>query len=207
MKLARPIALLAAAAALLAGCASTSEFVNMWKEPSFSGQTLSNVLVVGAGRDMLLRRGYEDAMVRELAAIGVKGTSSYTILPDEKIEKDAIVRAISEGRYDGVIAARLVAMDEKTSYVPGYVSTYPGYYGGWGGWYGGWYGATYSPGYMTTDTIARLETQVWDVRGEGKLIWAGMSESVNPQEAKNIMDEVAELTVSTLQRAGILPRK
>ncbi len=206
MRLVRPISLLVAGATLLTGCASSSKFVNMWKSPDFTG-TLSNVMVIGVGRDNLLRRGYEDSMVREMAAIGVKATASYSILPDEKIEKDAILRAVSEGKYDGVIAARLVSVDEKETYVPGYVTTYPGYYGPWGGWYGGWYGTTYSPGYMTSDTIARLETQVWDVRGEGKMVWAGMSESVNPQEAKNIAGEVAAITVETLQKAGILPKK
>ena len=90
--------------------------------------------------------------------------------------------------------------------MPGYVSAVP-VYGGWGGWYGGWYGAVYEPGYMTTTTIARVETQVWQVAPpEPSMIWTGMSETIDPQQTQNVAGEIAEVTIETLQKAGVLPK-
>jgi hypothetical protein len=205
MKSVRYVALIVAAAVTLTGCATTSEFVNMWKSPNWAGPALKNVLIVFASKDTLQRRGYEDAMALQLRAKGLKAVQSYTVLPDDRIDKEAITRLVKEGGYDGVIAARLSGVSQEQNYVPGYVSAVP-YYGGWGGWYGGWYGAVYEPGYMTTTTIARVETQVWQVNSaEPGMIWTGMSETVDPQQTKNVAGEIAEVTIETLQKAGVLP--
>ena len=198
------LAVVLVAAAVLVGCATTSEFVNMWKSPNWAGPALKNVLIVFASKDALQRRGYEDAMALQLRAKGLKAVQSYTVLPDDRIDKEAITRLVKEGGYDGVIAARLSGVSQEQNYVPGYVSAVP-YYGGWGGWYGGWYGAVYEPGYMTTTTIARVETQVWQVNSaEPGMIWTGMSETVDPQQTKNLANEIAEVTIETLQKAGVL---
>ncbi|MCU0231548.1 MAG: hypothetical protein MUC67_09250, partial [Acidobacteria bacterium] len=149
-------------------------------------------------------RGWEDAMATQLRATGMKAVQSYTVLPDDRVDKEAIARLVKEGGYDGVIAARLSGVSQEQNYVPGYVGAVP-YYGGWGGWYGGWYGAAYQPGYMTTTTIARVETQVWQVNlAEPAMIWTGMSETIDPQQTKNVAAEIAEVTIATLQKAGII---
>lgn len=208
MKSIRYIAPIVAVAVAFAGCATTSEFVNMWKSPNWAGPALTNVLIVFASTDALQRRGYEDAMALQLRAKGLKAVQSYTVLPDDRIEKDAILRLVKEGGFNGVIAARLSGVSQEQSYVPGYVSTVPYYggYGGWGGWYGGWYGSVYEPGYMKTTTIARVETQAWQTSvAEPAMIWTGMSETVDPQQTKNIAGEIAEVTIETLQKAGVLP--
>jgi hypothetical protein len=206
MKSVRYLAFIVAVAVALVGCATTSEFVNMWKSPNWAGPALKNVLIVFASKDALHRRGYEDAMALQLRATGIKAVQSYTVLPDDRIDKDAIVRLVKEGGYDGVIAARLSGVSQEQNYVPGYVTAVP-YYGGWGGWYGGWYGSVYEPGYMTTTTIARVETQVWQVGGpEPSMIWTGMSETVDPQQTKNVAGEIAEVTIDTLQKAGVIPK-
>ena len=38
------------------------------------------------------------------------------------------------------------------------------------------------PGTWRIDRVARIETQVWSLAGEGTLVWAGMSETVNPRD-------------------------
>ncbi len=205
MKSVRYLAPVVAVAVALAGCATTSEFVNMWKSPNWAGPALKNVLIVFASTDALQRRSFEDAMALQLRAKGLKAVQSYTVLPDDRIDREAIVRLVKEGGFDGVIAARLSGVSQEQSYVPGYVSAAP-YYGGWGGWYGGWYGSVYEPGYMKTTTIARVETQVWQTNvAEPAMIWSGMSETVDPQQTKNVAGEIVEVTIETLQKAGVLP--
>ena len=188
---------LATSAALLLGCAT--RFVNVWTDPEWSGPPLRNVLVVGNTRDAAARRSYEDAMRLGLAKIGVRADASYRALPGELVDRDTVAQAVAAGAHDGLIAARLLAVEQRETYVPG--GPGPGAYVGWRRW-----GGFYEPGYVRVDEVARIETQVWSLAGDGTMIWAGSSETLNPREIPDLADSLADETVETLQQAGILPR-
>lgn len=192
----RPVLGLVPAAILIAGCAT--RFVDTWKSPEWSGPPLRNVLVVGNAQSEVARRAYEDAMSARLAEIGVRAEPSYRLLPGERLEREAIARAVATGGHDGLIAARLVGVDQRARYV----STGPvgGPYAGWRSW-----GGFTETGYVKVDQIARIETQVWSVAGEGTMIWGGSSETVNPREIPKLASSLADATVGALQKAGVLP--
>lgn len=191
--------LLALAALALASC--RSPFSNVWEDPEWKGAPRRNVLVIGKEADAATRRAYEDAVVARLAGIGVKAEASHRTVPDDQITPDAIARVVAAGGQDGLIAARLVGVDERARYLPGASrSTVRGRHVGWRTWDG--FG---QPGTWRIDRIARIETQVWSLEGEGNLIWAGMSESVNPRDIPRVAASLAEDTVTTLQSAGVLP--
>jgi len=175
--------------------------VNVWKSPEWSGPPLRSVLVLGNTPDPVARRSYEDAMSASLAKIGVRAESSYRQLPGARLERDEVARAVAAGGHDGLIAARLLGVDQRESYVPGDPVGYPGPYVGWRRW-----GGFYEPGYVKVDQIARIETQVWSLEGDGTMIWAGSSETVNPREIPDLASSLADETVETLQKSGILPR-
>lgn len=198
MRLRSALALLTSTA-LLAGCAT--RFVNVWKSPEWSGPPLRSVLVLGRTPDPVARRSYEDAMSASLAKIGVRTEASYRQLPGPSLERDEVARAVAAGGHDGLIGARLVAVDQRETYVPGGPVGYPGPYVGWRRW-----GGFYEPGYVKVDQVARIETQVWTLDGDGTMIWAGSSETVNPREIPDLASSLADETVETLQKSGILPR-
>jgi hypothetical protein len=189
---------LATTAILFAGCAT--RFVNVWKSPTWNGPPLRSVLVVGNTPDAVARRSYEDAMCASLAKIGVRAESSYRQTPGEVIDRESIARAVVEGGLDGLVAARLLGVDQRETYVPGSSGSYPGPYVGWRRW-----GGFNDPGYVKVDQVARIETQVWALEGQGTMIWAGSSETVNPRQIPNLASSLAAETVSTLQKAGVLP--
>jgi hypothetical protein len=58
-----------------------------------------------------------------------------------------------------------------------------GYGYGYYGYYGRAYDTIYTPGYITEDTIVKLETTVYDSKTE-KMVWAGGTRSFNPSSAK-----------------------
>ena len=175
--------------------------MNVWKSPEWSGPPLRSVLVLGHTPDPVARRSYEDAMCASLAKIGVRAESSYRRLPGERIEREAIAREVAAGGHDGLIGARLLGVDQRETYVPGGPVGYPGPYVGWRRW-----GGFYEPGYVKVDQIARIETQVWSLEGQGTMIWAGSSETVNPREIPDLASSLADETVEALQKSGILPR-
>ena len=187
-----------ATATLVTGCASG--FVNVWKSPEWNGPPLRNVLVLGLTRDPLARRSYEDAMVARLVEAGVASAPSYRTLPADRPEREAIARAMVAGGNDGLIGARLLGVDQRETYVPGGPVGAPGPYVGWRRW-----GGFYEPGYVKVDQVARIETQVWSLAGQGTLIWAGSSETVNPRDIAKVARGLANHTVERLQKAGILP--
>ena len=191
--------LLVVSALALASC--RSPFTNVWADPDWKGGPLRRVLVVAKEVDAATRRAYEDAMVARLEQIGVEAEASYRSVPDDQITPDVVAHAIAAGKEDGMIAARLVGVDERARYLPGATrGPARGVTGGWRTWHG-----FQDPGTWRIDRVARIETQVWSLEGEGSLIWAGMSESVNPRDIPGIAATLADRTVTTLQREGILP--
>ena len=186
---------LASAAALIAGCAMP--FVNTWLSPDWKGPPLRNVLVVGDAPSAVGRRAYEDAMSARLAKIGVRAEPSYRLIPGEKIDRETIARAVATGGQDGLIAARLVGVDQRERYVSTPVS---GGYVGWRTWSG-----FYSTTTVRIDQVARIETQAWSLAGEGTMVWAGSSEKVNPRDVERLANSLADATVGELQKVGILP--
>jgi hypothetical protein len=191
--------LLVVGAVALASC--RSPFTNVWEDPDWQGPPLRHVLVVGKDADAATRRAYEDALSARLEAIGIEAEPSYRTVPDDQITPDAIGRGIAAGGQDGLIGARLVGVDERARYLPGVRRSTVGTtrHTGWRTWDG-----FAEPGTWRIDRIARIETQVWVLAGEGTMIWAGSSEAVNPRDIPAVAGRLADDTVSALQKAGIL---
>jgi hypothetical protein len=159
------------------------------------------------------RRAAEDALVRELNARGARGVPSYSFLPTESLkEKDREkARAVAKGEFDkagvdGAVVMRVVSADKEVTYSPGMAYT-PGvwgspYYGSFYGYYGGW-GMAYDPGYLRTDTIVAVETTVYSLK-QDRMLWGGMSETVNPSKADAFMRELAKGIAKEMKKAGLL---
>jgi hypothetical protein len=77
-----------------------------------------------------------------------------------------------------------------------YYSTLWGYYGyGWG--------AMYDPGYVREDTKVIIETLIFRV-SDGKLLWAGVSESTNPKDASKLLHDLVETAVKEMRKQGLV---
>jgi len=197
---------LAAVALLATACAGT-KWVDTWTEPAAAGRPpMKKVLVIGMSADMANRRAFESAMTAALQSFKVEATPSAQVLPEGKVSEDELRAKVKEQGYDGVLITRLVSVDEQTDYVPPSSGVVVGGYG-WGGYYagyGGWYGAVYSPGYLVNTTVVRLQTRVWGTEGEGKPLWTGVSESVDPSEVKSLSKEISFMVTKELDKHGLI---
>jgi hypothetical protein len=81
--------------------------------------------------------------------------------------------------------------------------TYPPYYGGFYGFYGYGWGYAYSPGYLSTDTIVSVETNLYDLE-EDELVWAGVTETFNPSAVNDMVNEIADAVTDNLRQRGLL---
>jgi len=193
--------------ALLATACAGTKWVNTWTEPAAAGRApLKKVLVIGMSADMANRRAFEDAMTASLQGYKVQATPSSQVLPEGQVTEDVLRAKVKEGGYDGVLITRLVSVDEQTDYVPPSTGVVAGGYG-WGpyyGAYGGWYGTVYSPGYLVNTTVVRLQSRLWVAEGEGKPVWTGVSESVDPSEVKSLSKEISFMVAKELDKHGLI---
>src|SRR5262245_4075812 len=170
----------ALAAAALASCAASTQLTSSWADPAAAGRSYKKIVVVGVTNKAPIRREYEDAFSRELAARGVTATPSYNFGgPDNKLDKDAAIAKLQEIGADAVLVTRLVDKEQYQTYYPPSYSTVAApspYYGGWYGYYSMGYSYMTSPGYVEENQVYRIETILYDVNGD-KLIWSGLTET------------------------------
>jgi hypothetical protein len=197
------VALLALAAPALAG----PKFTSTWKAPdaagtSFAGKTVAALIM---SDDMSLRVSGEEALVRELMAVGVtKGVASYRIVPREELRDPAKAKGWYErAGVDGVVSMRLVSADVKKTWAPSTWTT--PYYGTLWGYYGYGWGAVYHSGFASEDQIVVIETLIFSVPRDA-LLWAGVTETTNPKDAGRAIEEVVAATVAEMRKQGLIRR-
>jgi hypothetical protein len=105
---------------------------------------------------------------------------------------------------DAVIVSRLVGINESRDYKSGYLYSIPfnNYYGFYGYYYAGVQYAN-SSGYLSKNVVVVLETNIYDTKDE-KLIWSGISETVDPDKASDVINSFGKELVSQLKREGYL---
>ena len=184
---------------LLAGCLSTS-LIERWKDPAFAGPPLHRVLVVGVQRDGGRRRVWESSMVAALARQHIAATASYEIFPDRAPTADQLATTATARGFDGVMATHFAGGGRRNYWVPGYAG--PGF--GWRWRYFGYWDAVYGPGWVESDYIADFQTDVFTVAASGRLIWTGVTRSVDLRSIEATTDQISRVLVPELVHVGVV---
>ncbi len=207
MKHVSPVVMIFALATVLS---AKIDFTSTWKwmdasTVSFAGKKVAALVI---SQDDSLRVAGEEALVRELTARGLQGVATYRIAPKEELQKaDRAKVWFEKANVEGVVAVRPVSADKVSTYTPGtwinpYYSTLWGYYGyGWG--------SVYIPGTTSRDTVVVVESTIYSVP-RNQLVWAGVSETRNPKDLRQFIEELVKEAVSELQKQGLaknLPKR
>jgi hypothetical protein len=212
---------LATAAALLGGltaCSNSTAMESSWKAPEVGSIHFTKILVVGIAPVDSLRQPVEDAMKAQITGIPV--VASYEVLPHvaDQVDPKKITAVIKTGGFDGIIALRMVSLDDKTTYHPGgevpvpYYSFYSyyspsyalsPYYRGVGG-YMGPVTYEYVPPSVTQDLFVSIETSIYDGK-TGKLVWVGQTRTTNPDDLETLIAKVAASVRSELRHQELIP--
>jgi hypothetical protein len=192
--------------ALHGSAAAGTKFSSTWKAPeaagvSFAGQKVV-ALVISADED--LRISGEEGLARELAGRGLQGVAAYRLIPKEELTDVEKARGWFErSQAAAVVAMRPVSAGKERTVVP--PSWTSGYYSSLWGYYGYGWGAMYDPGYVREDTKIVIETLIYRV-SDGKLLWAGLSESTNPKSASRLLKDLVEEAVKEMRKQGLAGR-
>jgi len=197
-----PLVYLIPLALLLSACAST-QLTSVWKDPSYQTRP-AKILVIGMARSPLNRRLFEDEFVRQLEAHGTSAIASYTVLTDAQQGDQAVIaKKVAELGADAVLITRLVSKKVVQVYVPGTPYYPPPYYDTWPNYYVYGYRYMYTPGYITNDEYAVIETNLYDAKTD-KLIWAASSDTGINDSDKNLIKSYIKVMVNNMIGLGLL---
>jgi len=181
-----------AIATLGMGCAST-EMTGTWTDPTAKGAAMSKIAVIAMTKDPGLRRMAEDATAAQMA--GAQAVPSYQILGETELTDRAAVKAkLRDAGFNGVLVMRLAGVTEQVNAVP--YGTFDGYYG-WAG------SAVYGPGYLETDTIVHVVSNLYSL-DQNKLLWSGVSQTFNPSSAQAFMSDVSKAVAKSLEKEKVV---
>ena len=201
------VVLIIAAIGTLTGCSSSPKIVSAWQDPAYKGPTFRKILVVGITERAPVRRTFEDVFAARLREHGIEAVASYNLISgnDKAAARDEIERVVREQGFDAILTTRMVGIDRKTTYTPGYTRVYPGtaYYRDFYGFYSHSWEAYHSPGHVTSYDVVRLETNVY-ATDPGDLVWTGMTETVDPGKIQKESARLADVIMAELSTRGLL---
>ena len=198
---------LALAVLAVTGCAGPStSLTNMWRDPQFA-PPMRSMMIMGVMRNPAARRNWEDRMSEELATHHVHAVPSYTLFPGDLTDTDAVITGVRREGFDGVMIVHPLGTESQSHYVPGYVRDVPTLgYDRWYGVYYNYYRHIYEPGYVETEQVVRHQIDVYSTGPDGRLVWTGTSESVDPASRDEVRVKVADRVVAELVSAKVLSK-
>jgi len=198
MKLA-PLCTLLVAAALAAGCQTTS-IRSAWFDTDFAGPPFRKVIVTADLPTTADNRTFEDAFAQRLRDAGVDAIAGHTVRLVEAGTSDAsFVAAVVNTGAQGLLFVRLLGVDTRTqvstTMVPGGV--------GWGR--GGWGTATtrVPVQQITQYDLATAETKMFDVKTK-QVVWAATTTTFNPRSVERELPAFADLVIGQLRARGVI---
>lgn len=187
-------------------CSSTkTDIIGEWQDDAYQKGNIQKVLVLGIvnKEKPLLRRNFEDGMKKAFEDGGIIATPSMDHMPyDVATDSTTFEKYFKELQVDAVVVARLVAVDASRDYKAGYLYTIPynSYYGFYG-YYNAGIAYANSAGYLSQEVVVVLETNIYETTNK-KLIWSGVSETVEPDKASDVINSFGNELVRRLKSEG-----
>lgn len=196
----------------IGACASTPSFRSTWKNPDAAPVSLSGqkVLAVVQVRDEAQRRSGEDLLAAEITKRGGQGIASYTLFPSSAREQnEEMARAAAQrAGISGLVLVNMLGSETTVTRESNYDARWRNdlyFRRPWGAWGRGW-NTMYEPtATVRRDVAVIVETRVYSLE-QDKLLWAGTSETMNPDGTGEFMRTLAAGVAAQLEQAGVLRR-
>ncbi len=187
-----------------AGCATT-RLATEWHDAGIAPSGYRVWLVMAAMPDPVRRRLWEDAFAQALIARGVSATPSYRLFPTSFPDTAEARVKLHEGGFDGLLAVRKGAEDEvERRGGAGSVGIGGSFVPFWGV-YVDMARRLDHGGPTERERVVRWDVEVWEGRGESRMVWAGRTAMVPPGDAEQASRELAATVMPRLKRARLLP--
>jgi hypothetical protein len=187
------------------GCASSTKIVNQWVDPEYGPSSFRRILVVGVSKQPSIRRTFEDEFVAKLKSEGVDAVPSYRYIPeDAQVDEDHLRETVKRANADGALITRLVRVQRKTEFTPGFYQPAPGFtFGFYRGYSSAWLGY-YEPPRIYRYDVYVSETSLYDLR-KNRLVWSGTVQTTDPGDINKEIKQYVEKVIDALKSKDILP--
>ncbi|MDJ0741271.1 MAG: hypothetical protein QNJ91_16270 [Gammaproteobacteria bacterium] len=195
---------------LLTACATTSKQAS-WTNPAHAGQKISSVFIIGAARNDLTRRLFEDELARRLTASGVRAMTSYQRLDLAALDdKQAAVAKVRQLGADSVIFARAVGERDEQVITPGFTRVLGSPYTPrhsdthWHDYYRNTYSVVSRPPTVTNLRVATVETNLYNA--DGDMVWSMRTDTTTAsgEVSEKAITEFVDIVVKDLAANGLL---
>lgn len=188
-------------------CGPTTEIIGEWSEDEYKTGSIDKLLILGIvdQKKPLLKRKLEDGLVDAFKGTGIDAVASMDYIPyDEIIDSTTFEKHFNDLELDAVLVTRLVGVDKERIVQAGfaYVIPFNSYYG----FYGHYYAAvTYanSSSYLSKNVVVVLETNLYETKDK-KLIWSGISKTIDPDKASDVIKSLGAVLADKLSSEGFL---
>ncbi len=185
-------------------CGSNTELVGRWRDPSYTGQPVSSMMVIAAGRSEENRRLFETELAGRLEEHGVRALLGYQVLPTSDFTREEVEAEVKKAGVEAVIVTRLKNIDTTTTYTDPASYTVPqSYYNGYYNYYYQSYQTVVEPAQEQTALTVVLESNLYDVATE-KLLWTAVSETFDPKSVSDVVKQVSSAVVEDLKTQGLV---
>ena len=181
---------------LIISCAGT-ELTQKQFDDAYKGKPVSDILVIAVTGNEHNRRSYEKKFVAHLKSAGVDAIASEEVIPmpaDLKLKTETILDAVNQYKNDAVIITQLIGKEDKDIHTRGPATRM------------GFFRYSRDPGYSSTSTTVRLETNLYDAK-TGKLIWSGNSKTLSNDSTDHIINDVIKAVINDLKTNKLIVPK
>jgi hypothetical protein len=116
-----------------------------------------------------------------------------------------VVTKVRQEGYDGVIVVRTVNREDYTRYVPPTTTIEPvTRWDRFAQMYVTYHREVTTPGYVERERRVSSEISVWRTGEGGRMVWSGLTETVDPSSPGDFSAEVSKLVMPELRKAGLI---
>ena len=192
-----------AVACAFATAASAGKLISSWHDPSAGTLNFQKVLILVIAPHESQRQFGEVELSRLMKR--TTGVPSYTVMtPADVASKETVLAFMARERFDGAVVMKFIGAAQEVSDPGVYIPTYSGFWD----YYSTGLSAYRDPGYVRMARQLQMEVQVYSVqaasmKGE-KLVWAGLSQTKNPDNAKELLADVVRVVAGDLKKHRLI---
>ena len=194
-------------------CTGPTVLNTQWTDSQFSAKPMRSILVVGITKDTSNRRVYEDAMVAQLTARGVKAKPSYLFAPESgPIPFEIMKKALTDFGAAGVLLTRVVNVSQSVRVSPGSAprsmgprsSRNMGMRGFYGFYDGMWASSFHSPPTITVQENVGADTSLFETKSFS-VVWSASTTTTRGSGSSTaLLQQFSALIAETLAKDGLI---
>ena len=202
-----PVLIIIYSSIIFTSCGPTTEIIGEWSQDEYKTGTIDKLLVLGIvdQKKPLLKRRLEDGLVDAFKGGRIDAVASMDHMPyDEIIDSTSFEKYFKDLEFDAVLVSRLVGIDKERKVQAGFAYTIP--YSSYYGFYGHYYASVQyanSSSYLSKNVVVVLETNLYETKDK-RLIWSGISETIDPDKASDVIKSLGAVLADKLSSEGFL---